>query len=97
MEKSIKFGSYAQVQALFGLHDEHLRAIEKEFKVRVSLRGEHLNLSGTSTAIKKAEQLIYFILGALAGGQKDIDSVQLRYLLKEFHRRITGISAGRYV
>jgi len=86
MEKSIKFDSYAQVQALFGLHDEHLRTIEKELKVKVSLRGEHLHLSGTGTAIKKAEQLIRYILEVLRGGQKDIDSVQLRYLLKESHK-----------
>ncbi len=98
MEKSIKFGTYAEVQALFGLHDEHLRALEKEFKVKVNLRGEYLNLSGTSSNIKKAEQLIRYILETLRSGQKDIDNIQLRYLLKEYQKdKPAGLKPGESV
>ena len=61
MEKTIKLETHEEAQALFGSRDENIRAIEKEFKVRITLRGEHLKISGTINNIKKASGPIEYI------------------------------------
>ena len=58
MDKIIKIESHEQVHALCGMHDSNIRLIEKEFKVKITLRGEHLKISGTATNIKKAEPVV---------------------------------------
>ena len=62
MERKIKLATIDQAQALFGLHDENLKSIQNEFKVKLSLRGEYLKLSGTLNNIRKAETFIGHIL-----------------------------------
>ena len=42
MERKIKIKSLAEAQALFGPNDENIKSIEKEFKVKLTLRGEFL-------------------------------------------------------
>jgi phosphate starvation-inducible protein PhoH and related proteins len=58
MERKIRIGSIAQAQALFGANDENIKSIEKEFKVKLTLRGEYLKLSGTINNIEKAKRFI---------------------------------------
>ncbi|OQB10712.1 MAG: PhoH-like protein [Candidatus Omnitrophica bacterium ADurb.Bin205] len=58
MDKIIKIQSHEQAHALCGMHDSNIRLIEKEFKVKIALRGEHLKISGTATNIKKAEPAV---------------------------------------
>ena len=58
MDKIIKIKSHEQVHALCGMHDSNIRLIEKEFKVKITLRGEYLKISGTATNIKKAEPVV---------------------------------------
>ncbi|MDD3087173.1 MAG: PhoH family protein [Candidatus Omnitrophica bacterium] len=62
MDKIIRIESHEQARTLCGMHDSNIRLIEKEFKVKITLRGEHLKLSGTATNIKKAEPVIYSFL-----------------------------------
>lgn len=58
MDKIIRIESHEQAHTLCGMHDSNIRLIEKEFKVKITLRGENLKLSGTATNIKKAEPVI---------------------------------------
>ena len=61
----IKLQTHEEAQALFGSRDEHIKSIEKEFKVRITLRGEHLKISGRVNSIKKASGLIEYMLTAI--------------------------------
>lgn len=65
MTKNIKLSTHREAQVLFGPADENIRIIEKEFKVRIALRGEYLKISGTSGNIKKTQEVIGHILQAL--------------------------------
>jgi len=68
MDKTIKLYTHQETQALFGLHDENLKRIEKEFKVKLALRGEYLKVSGTAINIKKACVLLEDSLISLRRG-----------------------------
>jgi phosphate starvation-inducible PhoH-like protein len=84
MERVIKLETHQEAQTLFGLYDENLKTIEKEFKVRLGLRGGHLKISGTATNIKKATGLIDYILEGLRSGQNELGRKDLRYLISDF-------------
>ncbi len=92
MEKVIKLETHRETQALFGPHDQHLKAIEKEFKVKVGVRGEHLKISGTLSNIKKAANLINYLLNAIRANQADIASLDLYCLIKNFKQKKSDIS-----
>jgi phosphate starvation-inducible protein PhoH len=81
VEKIIKLGTHQEAQALFGPHDDNLRAIEKEFKVRILCRGEHLKIGGTASNIKKAGSLIEYILEAVRSGETELGRKDLSYLV----------------
>jgi len=84
MEKVIKLETHQEAQTLLGLYDENLKTVEKEFKVRLGLRGEHLKISGTATNIKKATALIEHILETLRSGQKELGRKDLHFLISDF-------------
>jgi phosphate starvation-inducible protein PhoH and related proteins len=58
MERKIKIKSLAEAQKLFGPNDENIRSIEKEFKVKLTLRGDYLKLAGSINNIEKARNFI---------------------------------------
>lgn len=84
MDKIIKLQTHQEAQELLGLQDAKARLIEKEFKVKLTLRGEHLKLSGTSTNIKKAAALIDYLLNAFRLGQGETGKLDLAYLVANF-------------
>jgi len=84
MEKVIKIDSQEEVQKLFGLLDDNRKAIEKEFKVKLALRGEHLKVSGISSNINKAVNLIGYLLAGFRSGQEELGKKDFYYLLKGF-------------
>jgi len=84
MEKIIRLQTHQEAQVLFGPHDENIQLIEREFKVKIVVRGEHLKISGTATNIKKATNLIEYILGALRAGQAELGRADLLYLINNF-------------
>jgi len=86
MEKLIKLDTNRQAQALFGPYDENLRAIEKEFKVKLHVRGEHLKISGALTGIKKASNLIEYLLSAFRAGQTELGKADLSCLIANFRK-----------
>ncbi len=109
MEKVIKLETHDEAQTLFGLHDQNIKKIEKEFKVKLNLRGEHLKINGTSSNITKAANLIEYILRAIRSGQAELGELDLNYLIKNFKRSnkipptelkempITTVSACKHV
>ncbi len=64
-----------------GAHDANIKTIEKEFKVKLILRGEHLKLSGSATNIKKAAELVEYLLADLRSGNEEISQTDLAYLI----------------
>lgn len=109
MEKNIKLQTHHEAQALFGPHDEYIKAIEKEFKVKLFIRGENLKISGTATNINKASGLIDYILSALRSGSTGLGKTDLCSLIANFKKpgregvidtrevKITKSSAGKQI
>ncbi|MBU1727023.1 MAG: PhoH family protein [Candidatus Omnitrophica bacterium] len=86
MEKIIKLQTHQEVQILLGPRDEFAKAIEKEFKVKLTVRGEHLKVSGTSANIKRAGELIDYILEAIRAGQGELGRSDLNSLILAFKK-----------
>ncbi|MCX5703985.1 MAG: hypothetical protein NT066_05820, partial [Candidatus Omnitrophica bacterium] len=86
MDKIIKLETHQEAQALFGLNDENARIIEKELKVKLTLRGEHLKISGTVPNIKKASELIGYILQALRSHTSELGKQDLTCLIANFKK-----------
>jgi phosphate starvation-inducible PhoH-like protein len=86
MDKLIRLQTHQEAQALLGFRDENIKTIEKEFKVKLNIRGEHLKVSGTATNIKKAAGLIEYILNAIRSGQTELGETDLRYLISNFSK-----------
>lgn len=90
MEKTIELQNIKEAQALFGLADENLKAIEDEFGVSLFSRGSHIKLKGSADNIRKAEQLIHYILDAIRGGQDEIGRKDLHYIMRGFKSEDPG-------
>ncbi|MBN2830651.1 MAG: PhoH family protein [Candidatus Omnitrophica bacterium] len=86
MDKLIKLQSHKEAYALCGLHDANIRLIEKAFKVKITLRNEHLKVSGTATNIKKSVELIDYLLDALRAGEDNIGELDLSCLISNFKK-----------
>jgi len=86
MEKIIKLQTHQEAQTLFGWRDENIKTIEKELKVKIILRGEHLKISGTATNIKKATSLLEYLLVAIRSGQNQLGKIDLEALIQEFNK-----------
>jgi phosphate starvation-inducible protein PhoH and related proteins len=94
MEKIIKLETHEEAQTLFGSHDEHIKSIEKEFKVKIILRGEHLKINGTTNNIRKASGLIEYVLTAIRSGQAKIGRADLFCLIENFSKGKASSSIG---
>lgn len=86
MDKIIQFKSQKETQGLLGAQDANLKSIEREFKVKLTLRGEHLKISGSAANIKKASQLVGFLLESLRSGSDEITQTELTYLISNFKK-----------
>lgn len=84
MDKTILLQSQREIQGLFGSQDEHLKSIEQALKVKLTLRGEHLKISGSATNSKKASQLVEYLLVGLRSGNEEIGHHDLSYLIANF-------------
>lgn len=82
MEKIIKLETLSEAQAIFGTADENIKLIEKELRVKITVRGEQLKISGAPHNVKKTSQLIEYILDALRRGERQIGKADLYCLLK---------------
>ena len=87
MDRIITLQSQNEAQGIIGAHDATIKAIEKEFKVRLILRGEHLKLSGSAANIKKASELIEYLLTGLRSGNAEIGEADLNYLISNLKKK----------
>jgi len=87
MNKIIRIESQEELRALFGPHDRNIRAIEKDFKVKIILRGEDLKINGTAVSTRKASESIGYLLNAIRLNKTDIGELDLASLIKNFKQR----------
>jgi len=109
MEKIIKIQTQQELQTLFGSHDENIKIIEKEFKVKAIIRGEHLKINGTANNIKRTSALIEYLLNAIRSGQTQLGRLDLHSLITDFKKpkkemlmdmpdaNITRLSSGKQI
>jgi len=83
MDKLIKLDSNQEAQALFGPRDENAKSLERELKVKLTLRGEYLKISGPVIRIRKAAELINSLIESLRSGNSDIPK-------KDFQHNLNG-------
>ncbi|HNW39441.1 MAG TPA: PhoH family protein [Candidatus Omnitrophota bacterium] len=109
MDKIIQFVSQKETQELLGAQDANLKSIQDEFKVKLTLRGEHLKISGSAANVKKTSQLVEYLLSGLRAGSSEIGQTDLACLisnlkrgkkslqLDEFDNGITRSIAGKQI
>jgi phosphate starvation-inducible PhoH-like protein len=66
VERKIKIKSTAQAQSLFGLHDNNIKDIARQFKVKITLRGEYLKIAGSQNNIDNALEFIESVLNDIS-------------------------------
>jgi phosphate starvation-inducible PhoH-like protein len=86
MDKIIQFESQKETQGLLGAQDANLKSIEKEFKVKLTLRGEHLKINGSAANVKKAGQLVEYLLVGLRSGSTEIGQTDLTCLISNLKK-----------
>ena len=86
MDKIVRFESQKETQGLFGAQDANLKSIEREFKVKLTLRGEHLKISGSAANVNKAGQLVKYLLEGLRSGNTEIGQTDLAYLISNLKK-----------
>lgn len=91
MENTIQLQTHGEAQSLFGRHDENVRAIEKEFKVRVTVRGDSLKISGTAANIKKASGVIEYLLSGIRSGHSEIGHTDLHHIMNNSKGKRKGV------
>jgi len=95
MDKIIQFQSQKETQNLLGAQDVYLKVIEKEFKVKLTVRGEHLKISGSGANVKKAGQLVEYLLGGLRSGNNEIGETDLAYLISNLKKEKRSLQTAQ--
>lgn len=91
MEKIIRLNSHLEAQALFGLHDENARIIEKEFKVALSIHNEDFKIKGALSNVRNATPLIDYLLKALRQGEySDFSQKEISELIENSKKNKKG-------
>jgi len=84
MEKVFKLLNDQEASVLFGRHDENLKIIEQEFKVRIVARGENLTVTGEEGKVLKASRLFEQLLDIIRIG-RSIRRNEIVYAIKAIH------------
>ncbi|MCU0665914.1 MAG: PhoH family protein [Candidatus Omnitrophica bacterium] len=92
MEKSFKLRDQAQAQAIFGPCDQNIRALEKELKIKTILQDGTLKIKGTAKSLKKAQEIIGYLLEQTGDHKTQVDSTQIHRLLRNSHPDKTALS-----
>ena len=87
MQRIIKIQTQEEARALCGLRDDNIKTIEKEFRVKITLRADNFNINGASANITKAVKLMEYLLDAIRSGQNEIGRADLHYLVKSFDKQ----------
>jgi phosphate starvation-inducible PhoH-like protein len=81
MDKTFKLLGDEEARVLFGRHDENLKAIEREFDVKVTARGENLTVGGDARKIEKASKLFEQLLDLIRMGRA-VHQHEILYAIK---------------
>ncbi|HPN66962.1 MAG TPA: PhoH family protein, partial [Candidatus Omnitrophota bacterium] len=84
MDKNFKLLSDEEARILFGRHDENLKAIEREFDVKVTARGENLTIGGDARNVEKASRLFEQLLDIIRMGRA-VRQHEILYAIKALH------------
>jgi len=109
MEKTIKLETHDQAQVLCGPHDGNIKAVEKELRVKVTVREGHLKISGIPSNVKKAVSLFEYLLDVIRRGQGEVGRADLHSIIATFkkcdktgsaiqpHSSVTRSSTGKEI
>ncbi|MFA5164461.1 MAG: PhoH family protein [Candidatus Omnitrophota bacterium] len=84
MDKNFKLSGDDEARILFGRHDENLKAIEREFDVKVTARGENLTIGGDAKNVEKASRLFEQLLDIIRMGRA-VHQHEILYAIKALH------------
>ncbi|MDD5078989.1 MAG: PhoH family protein [Candidatus Omnitrophica bacterium] len=82
-EKKIRIDTLAAAQGLLGPYDENIKILEKEFQVKLTLRGEDLKITGGSKNINRAVVFIERLLANDELGDNRLSGSRIYELMKE--------------
>lgn len=66
--KKLRFDDNDLARNLFGVHDEHLRSLEKKLGVEIHVRGTDVNIHGSEPQTKLVEKILLELYGMLKKG-----------------------------
>ncbi|MFA6355910.1 MAG: PhoH family protein [Candidatus Omnitrophota bacterium] len=81
MDKTFKLVNDEEARVLFGRHDENLKAIEREFDVKVTARGENLTIGGDGKKVENASKLFEQLLDIIRMGRA-VHQHEILYAIK---------------
>ena len=81
MDKTFKLVNDEEARVLFGRHDENLRAIEREFDVKITARGENLTIGGDGKKVENASKLFEQLLDIIRMGRA-VHQHEILYAIK---------------
>lgn len=79
-EKIINIDRTEHAVALFGSFDENIKLIEKEFNVKITVRGEELKISGDEESVFKTGQVIESLMHFINRGE-NLSDQNVRYCI----------------
>lgn len=80
-ERKVFIEDNAEALSLLGRHDQHLRAIEQSFPVRIVPRGNQLVITGNPNEVDRVAALFQRLLGILRGGNT-LSSHDVNYAIR---------------
>lgn len=81
MEKQIKLKDASEAQAIFGPKDKNLIALENEFGVKITLRGENLKICGNLKDVTRVYSLLEHIIKDIRSG-RTIGDEEIQHLMR---------------
>ena len=79
--RRLQLPASSDLLTLLGKNDEHLRALEAQFDLRITARGHELTLRGEERQVGQAEQLLHDLI-ALQGGRGVLTAAEVRAALR---------------
>lgn len=82
MERIIPLQNYDETQALFGIYDKNIKAIQRQYYIKISTRADGVKIKGDSKNVKKASEEINSLLNSLRNTQTTRSQIQIHHLHK---------------
>ena len=82
MERIIALQNNQEMQSLFGIHDKNMKAIERQYCIKITTRGGELKLNGDSKNVNRATGLINSLLSSIREGKGTGQHLSQAYIHK---------------